>query len=408
MPIRSSARPHRLSSRLRRRDRGYSIVTVEIKGLRKSYGNNQVLHNLTIQVGEGEFLTLLGPSGCGKTTTLRCVAGLESADGGTITIDGRWSPRRPAACTCPPTARHRHGLPELCPLAAMTVFGNVAYPLRMRRTGSAIARQRVTEDPQDGRDDRFANARSASCPAASSSAWRWRARWFPAEACCSSTSHCPTWTRSCGARCVGKSGRLTTCRAAPRSTSPMTRKKRSRCLTGSSWSATVRSSSRVAPGDLPRAGQRASSRIRRIRQPAGRDRHATRGHTMRGLARRGLRADLGGQRRGRPGRHERTARRPVRAPQRRATGGNGRPPAGSVTGVVRTCTYTGQHVEYVVDVGPHNLLFGWTSKRKRPSRWANPLPSGSSPPRPSWFPILPGTFRRGRNRCRPRRRRWKK
>jgi ABC-type Fe3+/spermidine/putrescine transport system ATPase subunit len=58
------------------------VAAVEIQGLTKSYGDNQVLSNLDIEVGDGEFLTLLGPSGCGKTTTLRCVAGLERADGG--------------------------------------------------------------------------------------------------------------------------------------------------------------------------------------------------------------------------------------------------------------------------------------------------------------------------------------
>ncbi len=47
----------------------------------------------------------------------------------------------------------------------------------------------------------------ASCPAASSSAWRWRARWCWSRACCCSTSRCPTSTRACGARCARRSAR---------------------------------------------------------------------------------------------------------------------------------------------------------------------------------------------------------
>ena len=56
----------------------------------KVYANGVVaLRGLDLDVGEGEFLSLLGPSGCGKSTILRLVAGLEDADSGEITIGGR-------------------------------------------------------------------------------------------------------------------------------------------------------------------------------------------------------------------------------------------------------------------------------------------------------------------------------
>jgi iron(III) transport system ATP-binding protein len=66
-----------------------SDVVLELDGLRKSYGTETVIHDLSLSVREGEILTLLGPSGCGKTTTLRLVAGLERADGGEVRLNGR-------------------------------------------------------------------------------------------------------------------------------------------------------------------------------------------------------------------------------------------------------------------------------------------------------------------------------
>ena len=62
---------------------------VEIKDLVKNFGDTQVLKNINISIEEGEFVTLLGPSGCGKSTLLRCLAGLNSIDGGKIFVNGK-------------------------------------------------------------------------------------------------------------------------------------------------------------------------------------------------------------------------------------------------------------------------------------------------------------------------------
>ena len=62
---------------------------VEIKNLVKTFGGTQVLKNINISIEEGEFVTLLGPSGYGKSTLLRCLAGLNSIDSGTIYVDGK-------------------------------------------------------------------------------------------------------------------------------------------------------------------------------------------------------------------------------------------------------------------------------------------------------------------------------
>ena len=57
--------------------------------IKKQFGDAEVLRGLNLSAGRGEFITLLGPSGCGKTTTLRIIAGLETADAGRVFIDGK-------------------------------------------------------------------------------------------------------------------------------------------------------------------------------------------------------------------------------------------------------------------------------------------------------------------------------
>jgi ABC-type polar amino acid transport system ATPase subunit len=65
---------------------------IEIVGLRKHFGAHVVLDGVSLTVGAGEIVALTGPSGSGKTTVLRCVNGLERADGGTIRIAGHELP----------------------------------------------------------------------------------------------------------------------------------------------------------------------------------------------------------------------------------------------------------------------------------------------------------------------------
>ena len=64
-------------------------TVLELDGVTKRYGSTTVIDDLSLDVREGELLTLLGPSGCGKTTTLRLIAGLERPSGGEIRLNGR-------------------------------------------------------------------------------------------------------------------------------------------------------------------------------------------------------------------------------------------------------------------------------------------------------------------------------
>lgn len=65
-----------------------SEALLEIKNLKKAYGNNVIFENMNMSIHKGEVVVLIGPSGCGKSTFLRCLNGLEPIQGGEITIDG--------------------------------------------------------------------------------------------------------------------------------------------------------------------------------------------------------------------------------------------------------------------------------------------------------------------------------
>ena len=67
------------------------MATVSFQNIEKSFGSTKVIHGISFDIHDGEFMVLVGPSGCGKSTLLRMLAGLEEITGGTIAIDGRSS-----------------------------------------------------------------------------------------------------------------------------------------------------------------------------------------------------------------------------------------------------------------------------------------------------------------------------
>ena len=112
---------------------------IAFEGVRKSYdGQSYVVRGLDLDVGRGEFLTLLGPSGSGKTTTLMMLAGFETPTHGTITLGGS------RIDSVPP---HRRNIGVVFQNYAlfphMTVGENVAFPLKMRRLAKAEVTARV-------------------------------------------------------------------------------------------------------------------------------------------------------------------------------------------------------------------------------------------------------------------------
>ena len=113
-------------------------AAVQIEGLRKSYGGPAAVTNLTLEIGAGEFLTLLGPSGSGKTTTLMMIAGFITPDDGDIRIGGR------SVVRVPPEEREIGMVFQNYALFPhMTVADNIAFPLKMRSRGRAEITERV-------------------------------------------------------------------------------------------------------------------------------------------------------------------------------------------------------------------------------------------------------------------------
>jgi iron(III) transport system ATP-binding protein len=115
--------------------------SIRVLRLKKTFGTNTVIKDLSFEVTPGEFVTLLGPSGCGKTTVLRCIAGLETPDSGEIWIGGRavvgsaWIPaeKRNVGMVFQSYAIWPH----------MTVYGNLAYGLRLRKVPATQIKERV-------------------------------------------------------------------------------------------------------------------------------------------------------------------------------------------------------------------------------------------------------------------------
>ena len=115
-------------------------AAIGLVGVSKRFGGVSAVDDVSLEIGEGEFFSLLGPSGCGKTTTLRMVAGFELPDGGRIVLQGDDvttvpANRRPVNMVFQQYALFPH----------MSVYDNVAFGLKVKRVPRAKHRGRVQE-----------------------------------------------------------------------------------------------------------------------------------------------------------------------------------------------------------------------------------------------------------------------
>ncbi len=119
------------------------MASIVFKNIAKSYGQTEVIRDVSLDVRDGEFIVFVGPSGCGKSTTLRMVAGLEAISSGDLFIDGvrvndLGPAERGAAMVFQSYALYPH----------MTVEQNMSFGLRMTGHPKAEIAQRVQETAQ--------------------------------------------------------------------------------------------------------------------------------------------------------------------------------------------------------------------------------------------------------------------
>jgi putative spermidine/putrescine transport system ATP-binding protein len=113
---------------------------VRLEQVVKRYGDVAAVDGIDLQIGRGEFFTLLGPSGSGKTTCLRLIAGFERPDAGRIVLGGR------DVTALPPAERDVNTVfQDYALFAHMTVAANVGYGLRVKRVARAERERRVAD-----------------------------------------------------------------------------------------------------------------------------------------------------------------------------------------------------------------------------------------------------------------------
>src|SRR5579872_3212075 len=108
---------------------------LSVRGVVKNFGKAAVLRGISLEIAEGEFLTILGESGSGKTTLLRLIAGFEEPDFGEIWMQGE------RLDVLPPFRRRVNTVFQQYALFPhLTVFENVAYGMRVQRVSKSEAR----------------------------------------------------------------------------------------------------------------------------------------------------------------------------------------------------------------------------------------------------------------------------
>ncbi|APW38054.1 sugar ABC transporter ATP-binding protein [Rhodoferax koreense] len=115
------------------------MASVSFKKIEKNFGKVKIIHGISFEITDGEFVVLVGPSGCGKSTLLRMLAGLEDISGGEIAIDGKVvneldSKDRDIAMVFQSYALYPH----------MTVRDNMAFSLRLRNADAELTQKRVS------------------------------------------------------------------------------------------------------------------------------------------------------------------------------------------------------------------------------------------------------------------------
>ncbi len=115
-------------------------VLIRLLGVSKAFDGETVLDNVSLDIHDKEFITLLGPSGCGKTTTLRIIGGFETPDAGEVYFDGKKINDLPPYKRLVNTVFQKYAL-----FPHLNVYENVAFGLRLKKLPEAEIKTRVQE-----------------------------------------------------------------------------------------------------------------------------------------------------------------------------------------------------------------------------------------------------------------------
>ncbi len=114
------------------------MASLDLINVQKSFGPVHILHDISVELQDGEFLVLVGPSGCGKSTLMNIIAGLEEPTGGTVRLQGR-----DITHVAPAERNISMVFQSYALYPNMTVAKNIEFPLEMRKVDKASRKERV-------------------------------------------------------------------------------------------------------------------------------------------------------------------------------------------------------------------------------------------------------------------------
>ena len=176
------------------------MASVNVENLCVRLGSSEIIHNLSLEVQDREFLVLLGPSGCGKSTLLHSIAGLLEVADGHVEIGGQdmtWAD---------PSERNIGMVFQSYALyPTMTVERNMSFGLRITGTPKDEIERRVARVAHMLQLESLLKRKPAQLSGGSVNAWPLAGPWCARRACFYLTSHCPTWMPNCAPSCAGSS-----------------------------------------------------------------------------------------------------------------------------------------------------------------------------------------------------------
>ncbi len=190
------------------------MASISIRNINKSFGTVKVLHDINLEIRDGEFISLLGSSGCGKSTLLRIIAGLEQETGGELLIGERTMDKVPPKNRSVSMVFQSYALyPHL------SVYDNMSLPLVMRKLsriqrlplvgrmigGAGQAHRKIREKvvalAKSLDIDSLLDRNRRNSRAVSASVWPWEGQWCANPRYSSWMNLSQTWTPRCAPTC---------------------------------------------------------------------------------------------------------------------------------------------------------------------------------------------------------------